>query len=85
MPEVRIDPIAPRHADAVQALASAPEVLATTNLPAPYPEDGAFRRVLDKLGFGAVGVETHEHPKWTADDPVVRYVLARNQWNEAPE
>jgi RimJ/RimL family protein N-acetyltransferase len=168
MPEVRIAPIAPRHADAVQALASAPEVLATTNLPAPYPDDGALRwieavqprreageafpfavvagdtvvgvsglvdvtddtaelgfwigtpywgngyatagtrqvltfafddlgletvfarplrrndasrRVLEKLGFVAVAVETHEHPKWTADDPVVRCVLARDEWD----
>jgi RimJ/RimL family protein N-acetyltransferase len=28
------------------------------------------RRVLEKLGFTAVGEETHEHPKWTEDDPV---------------
>lgn len=36
-----IEPIAPRHAEAVQALASHPDVVATTNLPDPYPEDGA--------------------------------------------
>lgn len=172
MPDVRLDPIARRHADAVQTLASHPDVLATTNLPEPYPEDGAItwieavqerreagteypfailnekdtlvgvtglvdvtdtqgevgfwigapywgngyatagalrllafafselgleevfarplkqneasRRVLDKLGFNAVSVETHEHPKWTEDDPVVRYVLTQEAWaNEA--
>jgi RimJ/RimL family protein N-acetyltransferase len=32
----------PRHADAVQVLASHPDVLATTNLPGPYPDDGAI-------------------------------------------
>lgn len=42
MPDVHLDPIAPRHADAVQALASHPDVLATTNLPEPYPDDGAI-------------------------------------------
>jgi RimJ/RimL family protein N-acetyltransferase len=42
MPDVQIEPIAPHHADAVQELASHPEVLATTNLPEPYPDDGAI-------------------------------------------
>lgn len=42
MSDVEIEPIAPRHADAVQALASHPDVLATTNLPEPYPDDGAI-------------------------------------------
>ncbi|MFB6274157.1 MAG: GNAT family N-acetyltransferase [Salinibacter sp.] len=164
MPNVRLAPIAPRHADAVQNLASHPDVLATTNLPEPYPDDGAItwieavqeqrevgreypfailndetlvgvtglrdvtddrgevgfwigrpywnrgyatagtrqllafafgnlglgevfarplkrntpsRRVLEKLGFTTVAEEMHEHPKWTADDPVVRYELTR--------
>jgi len=39
---MQIEPIAPRHAHDVQELASHPEVLATTNLPEPYPEDGAI-------------------------------------------
>jgi RimJ/RimL family protein N-acetyltransferase len=173
MSAVRLDPIAPRHADAVQELASHPDVLATTNLPDPYPEDGAItwieavqeqredgtehpfailneqdtlvgvtglrdvtderaevgfwigkpywnrgyatdgtrqlldfafdklelaevfarplkrnapsRRVLEKLGFTAVAKETHEHPKWTEDDPVVRYELARPDWRSEAE
>jgi RimJ/RimL family protein N-acetyltransferase len=42
MPDIRLDPIAPCHADAVQKLASHPDVLATTNLPEPYPDDGAI-------------------------------------------
>lgn len=169
MPAVRIEPIAPQHADAVQKLASHPDVLATTNLPEPYPDDGAItwievvqerraaggeypfailteddtlvgvtglrdvmndraevgfwigkpywnrgyatagtrrllafafeelglekvfarplkrnapsRRVLDKLGFTPITEETHEHPKWTEDDPVVRYELLRRDWD----
>lgn len=39
--EITIEPIALRHAGDVQRLASHPEVVATTNLPDPYPEDGA--------------------------------------------
>jgi RimJ/RimL family protein N-acetyltransferase len=42
MPDVRLERIAPRHADAVQDLASHPDVLATTNLPEPYPAGGAI-------------------------------------------
>jgi RimJ/RimL family protein N-acetyltransferase len=38
---IALEPVAPRHAEAVQALASHPDVVATTNLPEPYPEDGA--------------------------------------------
>lgn len=173
MPDVRLAPIAPRHADAVQKLASHPDVLATTNLPEPYPDDGAItwieavqeqredgtehpfailneeetlvgvtglrdvtddraevdfwvgkpywnrgyaaagsrrllhfafdvlglkevfarplkrnassRRVLDKLGSTAVAEEVHEHPKWTEDDPVVRYERTRRDWDPGTE
>jgi RimJ/RimL family protein N-acetyltransferase len=46
----------------------------------PLKRNVPSRRVLDKLGFTAVAEETHEHPKWTADDPVVRYVLKRDEW-----
>jgi len=38
---VTLEPIAPHHADAVQRLAAHPDVVATTNLPEPYPDDGA--------------------------------------------
>lgn len=171
MSDVQLEPVAPRHADAIQELASHPEVIATTNLPEPYPDDGAIqwiqmaeqrreagkefpfalmvddtlvgvsglvdvvgqkgevgfwigkpywgngyatrgtrqviafafddlglaelfarplerhvasRRVLDKLGFAPTGVELHEHPKWGEDDPVVRYVLSRDEWEQEP-
>jgi RimJ/RimL family protein N-acetyltransferase len=38
---VVLEPMAPRHASALQELASDPAVVATTNLPSPYPPDGA--------------------------------------------
>ena len=38
---IRLDPIALRHASAVQRLASDPAVGATSNVPSPYPPDGA--------------------------------------------
>jgi RimJ/RimL family protein N-acetyltransferase len=169
-PRVTLEPVAPRHADAVQRLAEDPAVTATTNLPEPYPPDGAAawirhvaprhvagdeyafavrnaagsvvgvvgvvdvrageeaelgywigrpfwnrgyataavrealrfafgeaglrhvfarplarnvpsRRVLENLGFAEGGTETHEHPKWTDDDLVVRYTLTRRAFN----
>lgn len=168
MPSVTLDPVGPEHTDAVQRLASDPDVVATTNLPEPYPDDGAeqwidyvrprheagdelafailkdddtlvgvvglvdvtdeeaelgiwigkpfwgdgyataaareavrlafdevgvdrvfarplqrndaSRRVLEKLGFDEGSVETHENPKWTDDDPVVRYVLSTDAY-----
>jgi len=168
--EVEIEPIAPRHAEDVQRLASHPDVVATTNLPEPYPPDGAerwiedllprqeegdeyafgilnengefvgvtglvdvgeeatelgfwvgkpywnrgyataaarktlrfafeqlglgcvfarplqrnapSRRVLEKLNFEQGAAETHEHPKWSEEDKVVRYELSRSQWTE---
>lgn len=167
---VKIEPIARRHADNVQRLASHPDVVATTNLPDPYPPDGAEQwidnllprqeegdeyafgilnrdgefvgviglanvgteaaelgfwigkpywnrgyataaarkalrfafeqlelervfarplrrnapshRVLEKLDFAPGSVETHEHPKWSEKDKVVRYELNRPRWRE---
>ena len=38
---VTLELVAPHHADAVQRLAAHPDVVATTNLPEPYPDDGA--------------------------------------------
>jgi RimJ/RimL family protein N-acetyltransferase len=43
------------------------------------------RHVLEKLGFTPVGVEVHEHPKWTEEDPVVRYECARSEWQAGPD
>ena len=41
-PDVCLAPIDPRHADAVQKLASHPDAFATTNLPELYPDDGTI-------------------------------------------
>ena len=38
---ITIEPIAMRHAEAVQRFASDPDILAMADLPDPYPEDGA--------------------------------------------
>ena len=43
----------------------------------PLKRNDPSRRVLEKLGFTPVGIEVHEHPKWTEEDPVVRYELTR--------
>lgn len=39
---VRLEPICLAHAPAVQALASDPLIAATSNVPHPYPPDGAY-------------------------------------------
>ncbi len=46
---VRLEPLAEGHAPAIQELASDPEIARTTNLPEPYPEDGARVFVRDSL------------------------------------
>ncbi len=53
---VRIEPIGLPHAAAVQQLASDPHIAATTNLPDPYPPDGArhwIRYLIHKRRAGA--------------------------------
>lgn len=54
---VTLEPIAPRHAESVQKLASHPEVVATTNLPDPYPEDGAEQWIQDAQCRRNAGIE----------------------------
>lgn len=46
---ISLEPIHPRHADAVQELASHPEIVSMTKLPTPYPEDGAIRWIEDAV------------------------------------
>ncbi len=46
---VRLEPLAEGHAPAIQELAADPEIARTTNLPEPYPEDGASEFVRDSL------------------------------------
>ena len=59
--DLTLEPITARHAADVQRLASHPDVVATTNLPEPYPDDGAEqwiehvqarRKAGDEYAFG---------------------------------
>jgi len=54
---MRLEPIRPEHADAVQRLARDPLVTATTNLPEPYPDGGAAWWIADLLPRQAAGQE----------------------------
>jgi len=54
---VTLEPIAPHHAEDVQRLAAHPEVVATTNLPDPYPDDGAAQWIEDLLPRQEAGEE----------------------------
>jgi RimJ/RimL family protein N-acetyltransferase len=56
---VRIEPLAPRHAPAVQRLAADPRVAVTTLMPQPYPEDGAERFVAEAMAARAEGTGYH--------------------------
>ena len=55
--DVSLEPIAPHHAEDVQRLASDPDVVATTNLPEPYPEDGAAEWIADVVPKQKTGEE----------------------------
>lgn len=48
----------------------------------PLQHNAPSRRVLEKLDFEQGPVETHEHPKWSEEDKVVRYELNRSQWEQ---
>jgi RimJ/RimL family protein N-acetyltransferase len=54
---VSLELIAPHHADEVQGLASHPDIVATTNLPDPYPESGAERWIEDVVPRQEAGEE----------------------------
>ncbi len=54
---VHIEPVQPTHARAIQALAEDPLIAATTNLPDPYPPDGAQNWIRYLLSKRRVGVE----------------------------
>lgn len=58
-PNVNLEPIALHHAEEVQRLASNPEVLAWTDMPEPYPEDGARDWVEEVLPQREAGKEHH--------------------------
>ncbi len=55
--EVRLAPIGIEHAAAVQRLAEDPVIAATTNLPEPYPPDGALHWIRYLLPKRRAGVE----------------------------
>jgi ribosomal-protein-alanine N-acetyltransferase len=54
---VRLEPISLAHADAVQALASDPLIAATSNVPHPYPPDGALTWIRYTLAQRELGYE----------------------------
>ncbi|HEX5761267.1 MAG TPA: GNAT family N-acetyltransferase [Thermoanaerobaculia bacterium] len=56
-PAVRLAPIGMEHAPAVQALVSDPAIAATSNIPAPYPPDGAAAFIRDMAAKAAAGTD----------------------------
>ena len=56
---VRLEPISPAHAPAVQALASDPLIAATSNVPHPYPADGAVTWIRYTLAQRELGYEVN--------------------------
>jgi len=55
--KVSLDPVRLEHADAIQHLASHPDVAATTNIPEPYPENGAVSWIMSSMPRQMAGVE----------------------------
>jgi ribosomal-protein-alanine N-acetyltransferase len=58
-PQIALEPIAQSHHDAIQDLASDPEVAATTPLPHPYPENGATNFIAHATQARAQGTAYH--------------------------
>ncbi|QXD14429.1 GNAT family N-acetyltransferase [Rhodocaloribacter litoris] len=56
-PFLRLEPVHLGHAPAIQRLAADPAVTATTNLPEPYPPDGALHWIRYLLPKRQAGVE----------------------------
>lgn len=56
-PSVTLVPLAPEHAPRVQELASDPAIGATSNVPSPYPADGARQWIAHSLAARAEGRE----------------------------
>ena len=54
---MKLEPVAPEHAPAIQQLAADPAVIATTNLPDPYPAHGAEEWIRFVRRRQAVGAE----------------------------
>lgn len=58
-PMVRLEPISLAHAGDVQALASDPQIAATSNVPHPYPPDGAVAWIRYTLAQRELGLEAN--------------------------
>lgn len=56
---VRLEPISLAHAEEVQALASDPLIAATSNVPHPYPPDGAVTWIRYTLAQRELGYEVN--------------------------
>lgn len=56
-PSLRLELVEPHHAAELQPLAESPEVGATTNLPVPYPADGAELFIRESMAKRANGIE----------------------------
>jgi [ribosomal protein S5]-alanine N-acetyltransferase len=56
---IRLEPIAIPHAPAVQTLASDPRIADTSNVPFPYPEDGAVAWIRYTLALRELGREVN--------------------------
>jgi RimJ/RimL family protein N-acetyltransferase len=54
---IRLEPLAPVHAPALQLLLEDPAVAATTPFPHPYPPDGAERYVAESISLRVAGTK----------------------------
>jgi RimJ/RimL family protein N-acetyltransferase len=68
---ISIVPVDAKHADAIQELASHPKIAETTNIPQPYPENGAMSWIIRSLPRRMAGVEHSFVIRRRADQQVV--------------
>lgn len=54
---IRLEPLAPDHADALQPLLEDPAIAETTPFPHPYPPDGAQAYVVEALALREAGTK----------------------------
>lgn len=68
---ISIIPVESKHADAIQELASHPKVAETTNIPQPYPKNGAMSWIVRSLPRRMAGIEHAFVIQCSTDDTVV--------------
>ena len=68
---ISIIPVESKHADAIQELASHPKVAETTNIPQPYPKNGAMSWIMSSLPRRMAGLEHAFAIQRSTDDQVV--------------